>query len=115
GHDDLLEAVILSRIPLEKTSPIGDPMTLRKLARRLVWQRDLIPHIGAVALDPRPVREWFTAKIARAAELSCDKPEADTLVAAVRSLSAEIAKTANLDDADLIVALKSLRVRKGLG
>ncbi len=115
GRDDLLEAVILSRIPLEKTSPVGDPMTLRKLARRLVWQRDLAPHITAVAMDPRPVREWFVAKIARAAELIDGKPEADTLVAAVRSLSAEIAKTAALDHADLIVALKSLRVRKGLG
>ena len=90
GRDDLLEAVILSRIPLEKTSPMGDPMTLRKLARRLVAQRDLAPHIRSVELDPRPVREWFVAKIARARELIQDRPEADTLVAAVRSLSAEI-------------------------
>jgi ATP-dependent helicase/nuclease subunit A len=115
GKDDLLEAVILSRIPLEKTSPIGDPMTLRKLARRLVSQRDLAPHIGSVDLDPKPVRDWFKARIARAAELTLGRPEADTLVAAVRSLSAEIAKTADLADADLIVALRSLRVRKGLG
>ncbi|MBK5257011.1 MAG: UvrD-helicase domain-containing protein [Vicinamibacteria bacterium] len=115
GQDDLLEAVILSRIPLEKTAPIGDPMTLRKLARRLVSQRDLAPHIGPVDIDPKPVRDWFMAKIARAAELIEGRPEADTLVAAVRSLSAEISKTATLDDADLIVALRTLRVRKGLG
>lgn len=115
GQDDLLEAVILSRIPLEKTAPIGDPMTLRKLARRLVSQRDLVPHIGRVDIDPKPIRDWFVAKIARAAELTEGRPEADTLVAAVRSLSEEIAKTAGLDDADLIVALRSLRIRKGLG
>jgi ATP-dependent helicase/nuclease subunit A len=115
GKDDLLEAVILSRIPLEKTSPIGDPMTLRKLARRLVSQRDLAPHIGEVNIDPKPVRDWFMVKIARAKELIEGRPEADTLVAAVRSLSAEMVKTADLDDADLIVALRSLRVRKGLG
>lgn len=115
GQDDLLEAVILSRIPLEKTSPMGDPMTLRKLARRLVAQRDLKPHIAPVGIDPRPVREWFMTKIARAHELIQGKPEADTLVAAVRSLHAEIAKTAGLADPDLIVALRSLRVRKGLG
>jgi hypothetical protein len=53
GHDTLLEAVILSRIPLEKTSPVGDPMTLRKLARRLVSQRDLAPHIAAAGIDPK--------------------------------------------------------------
>lgn len=115
GPDHLLEAVILSRIPLEKTSPMGDPMTLRKLARRLVAQRDLVPHISGAAMDPRPVREWFVAKIVRARELIEGRPEADTLVAAVRSLSAEIEKTAALDDPDLILALRSLRVRKGLG
>jgi len=115
GRDDLLEAVILSRIPLEKTSPMGDPMTLRKLARRLVAQRDLTPHVAPVGIDPKPVREWFRAKIARAHELIQGKPEADTLVAAVRSLQAEIAKTEGLADPDLIVALRSLRVRKGLG
>ena len=115
GQDDLLEAVILSRIPLEKTSPIGDPMTLRKLARRLVSQRDLAPHIAPLGIDPKPVRAWFAAKIERAHELIQGRPEADTLVAAVRSLHAEIAKTAGLPDPDLIVALRSLRVRKGLG
>lgn len=115
GHDDLLEAVILSRIPLERTSPFGDPMTLRKLARRLVWQRDLAPHIAEAAIDPRPVHAWFVAKIARAQELIEGRPDADTLVAAVRALAAEIDKTAEMEDADLIVALRSLRVRKGLG
>ena len=115
GNDDLLEAVILSRIPLEKTSPVGDPMTLRKLARRLVWQRDLTPHIAAAGIDPRPVRAWFLAKITRAHELIQGRPEADTLVAAVRSLHAEIEKTAGLPDPELILALRSLRVRKGLG
>jgi len=115
GNDDLLEAVILSRIPLEKTSPMGDPMTLRKLARRLVSQRDLDPHLLPHDIDPRPVRDWFQERIARAAELIQDKPAADTLVAAVRSLSAEIAKTIGLDDPDLILSLRSLRVRKGLG
>ena len=115
GYDDLLEAVILSRIPLERTSPIGDPMTLRKLARRLVSQRDLAPHIASVGIDPKPVRDWFMAKIARAHELIQGMPEADTLVAAVRSLHAEIGKTKGLDDPDLIVGLRSLRVRKGLG
>ncbi|MEO8360121.1 MAG: UvrD-helicase domain-containing protein [Vicinamibacteria bacterium] len=115
GYDDLLEAVILSRIPLEKTSPIGDPMTLRKLARRLVWQRDLQPHIGHVGVDPRPVRDWFAAKIARGKELVEGKPEADTMVVAVKLLAEDIEKTAGLADPDLIVALKALRVRKGLG
>lgn len=115
GHDTLLEAVILSRIPLEKTSPIGDPMTLRKLARRLVSQRDLAPHIASSGIDPKPVRDWFMGKIARAAELIAGKPEADTLVAAVRSLKAEIDKTEGLKDPDLILALRALRVRKGLG
>ena len=115
GYDDLLEAVILSRIPLEKTSPVGDPMTLRKLARRLVAQRDLAPHIASVSLDPKPVRDWFVEKIARAHALIQGKPEADTLVAAVRSLYQEIEKTKGLDDPDLMVALRSLRVRKGLG
>ncbi|MBX7186728.1 MAG: UvrD-helicase domain-containing protein [Vicinamibacteria bacterium] len=115
GADDLLEAVILSRIPLERTSPMGDPMTLRKLARRLVSQRDLAPHIANAGIDPKPVRDWFMAKIARACELIEGKPEADTLVAAVRALHAEIEKTRGLDDPDLIVALRSLRVRKGLG
>jgi len=115
GADDLLEAVILSRIPLERTSPMGDPMTLRKLARRLVSQRDLAPHIARAGIDPKPVRDWFMAKIARAHELIQGKPEADTLVAAVKALHAEIAKTAGLDDPDLIIALRSLRVRKGLG
>jgi ATP-dependent helicase/nuclease subunit A len=115
GYDALLEAVILSRIPLEKTSPVGDPMTLRKLARRLIAQRDLTPHVASVDLDPRPVRDWFVAKIERAHELIQGKPEADTLVAAVRLLHAEIAKTRGLDDPDLILALRSLRVRKGLG
>ncbi len=115
GADDLLEAVILSRIPLERTSPMGDPMTLRKLARRLVSQRDLAPHIANAGIDPRPVRDWFMAKIARAYELIEGKPEADTLVAAVKALHVEIEKTRGLDDPDLIVALRSLRVRKGLG
>ncbi len=115
GADDLLEAVILSRIPLERTSPMGDPMTLRKLARRLVWQRDLAPHIASAGIDPKPVRDWFTEKIARAHELIEGKPEADTLVAAVKALRAEIAKTKGLDDPDLVIALRSLRVRKGLG
>jgi ATP-dependent helicase/nuclease subunit A len=115
GRDDLLEAVILSRIPLEKTSPIGDPMTLRKLARRLVSQRDLKPHITSALIDPRPVREWFLAKITRAHELISGRPEADTLVAAVRSLFAEIERTAGLDDPELILALRSLRFKKGLG
>ena len=115
GADDLLEAVILSRIPLERTSPMGDPMTLRKLARRLVSQRDLAPHIARAGIDPKPVRDWFMAKIARAHELIQGKPEADTLVAAVKALHAEIAKTAGLDDPDLILALRSLRVKKGLG
>ena len=100
---------------LEKTSPVGDPMTLRKLARRLVAQRDLAPHIAAQGIDPKPVRDWFIAKISRAAELIEGKPEADTLVAAVRTLVRDIARTEGLDDPDLIVALKSLRVRKGLG
>jgi ATP-dependent exoDNAse (exonuclease V) beta subunit len=115
GRDDLLEAVILSRIPLEKTAPMGDPMTLRKLARRLVSQRDLAPHLAGAAIDPKPVREWFRTKIARARELSRDKPEADTLVVAVRALSVEIEKTDGLEDPDLILALSRLRVRKGLG
>ena len=115
GHDTLLEAVILSRIPLEKTSPVGDPMTLRKLARRLVSQRDLAPHIAAAGIDPKPVRDWFMAKIVRAAELIEGKPEADTLVAAVRSLKVDIEKTQGLADPELILALRALRVRKGLG
>ena len=115
GFDDLLEAVILSRIPLEKTSPIGDPMTLRKLARRMVWQRDLKPHIGSTEMDPRPVRDWFVAKIARARELIEGKPDADTMVVAVRALFEEIEKAKGLSGPDLIVALKALRVRKGLG
>jgi ATP-dependent helicase/nuclease subunit A len=115
GADDLLEAVILSRIPLERTSPMGDPMTLRKLARRLVSQRDLAPHIASADLDPKPVRDWFIAKIERANALIEGKPEADSLVSAVKGLHAEIAKTKGLDDPDLILALRSLRVRKGLG
>ncbi len=115
GQDELLEAVILSRIPLEKTSPMGDPMTLRKLARRLVGQRDLQPHIAPKGIDPRPVRDWFLARINRAHELIKGRPEADTLVAAVRSLFTEIEKTVGLGDPELILALRSLRVRKGLG
>jgi ATP-dependent helicase/nuclease subunit A len=115
GADDLLEAVILSRIPLERTSPMGDPMTLRKLARRLVSQRDLAPHIAGAKLDPKPVRDWFVSKIERAHELIAGRPEADSLVAAVRTLHEDIAKTRGLDDPDLILSLRSLRVRKGLG
>ena len=115
GRDDLLESVILSRIPLERTAPMGDPMTLRKLARRLIAQRDLAPHIGEASIDPRPVRDWFARKIDRAMELTLDRPEADTLVAAVRSLSIEIEKAKQLDDPDLILALRSLRFKKGLG
>jgi ATP-dependent helicase/nuclease subunit A len=115
GRDDLLEAVILSRIPLEKTSPFGDPMTLRKLARRLVWQRDLVPHIAPIELDPRPVREWFLARVARALELVEGRPEADSLVAAVRSLATEVEKTRDLANPELTVALRRLKIRKGLG
>ena len=115
GRDDLLESVILSRIPLERTAPIGDPMTLRKLARRLIAQRDLAPHIGDASINPKPVRDWFAQKIARAMELTIGRPEADTLVAAVRSLSLEIEKAKQLDDPDLILALRSLRFKKGLG
>ncbi len=115
GEDDLLEMVILSRIPLERTSPIGDPMTLRKLARRLVAQRDLAPHIGDSTLDPKGLRAWFVEKIDRATELARDKPEADTLVAAIRTLSEQIEKTKDLADPDLAVALKNLKVRRGLG
>jgi ATP-dependent helicase/nuclease subunit A len=115
GRDDLLEAVILNRIPLERTAPVGDPMTLRKLARRLVGQRDLSPHIASGVLDPKPVHDWFVAKITRASELIEGKPEADTLVAAVKALQAEVAKTRSLENPDLINGLLSLRIRKGLG
>ena len=115
GRDDLLESVILSRIPLERTAPMGDPMTLRKLARRLIAQRDLAPHISEAAIDPRPVRDWFAQKIQRAMELIRGRPEADTLVAAVRTLAAESERAKPLDDPDLILALRSLRIKKGLG
>ncbi len=115
GRDDLLESVILSRIPLERTAPLGDPMTLRKLARRLIAQRDLAPHISAASIDPRPVRDWFAQKIERAIQLIEGRPEADTLVAAVRSLAAEIERAKQLEDPDLILALRALRLKKGLG
>ena len=115
GRDDLLETAILSRIPLERTSPFGDPMTVRKLARRLVEQRDLSPHIVATDLDPKPLRAWLHEQIERATMLIAGKPEADTLVATIRSLASEVERTKNLDDVDLTAGLERLRIRRGLG
>jgi len=56
GADDLLEAVILSRIPLERTSPMGDPMTLRKLARRQGRTRDA--EVGESGAEQLAVLPW---------------------------------------------------------
>ncbi len=115
GADDLLEEVILSRIPIERTSPIGDPMTLRKFARRLVDQRDLTPHVLTARLDPAPLREWFAARVERACLLIEGRPELDTLVGAVKLFRADLDKTADLSGARLGAALASLCVRKTLG
>lgn len=115
GEDALLEAVILQRIPLEKTSPIGDPMTLRKLARRLVDQRDLAPHIVFDRSDPGPFRAWLVEKIARGLVLIQGRPDADTLVSAVRLFAAELDKTTTLQGPALASALAGLVVRKTLG
>lgn len=84
--DDVLLAALDADIPVEAEG-FGERTSLRGLARRLVYERDLAPLLGAGSNDPESLRDELGALGERAGALASSAHVGDTLGARLRALA----------------------------
>jgi ATP-dependent helicase/nuclease subunit A len=108
GGDDVLLEALDQQIPLEGFGPWGDRAALRGLARTLVDERDLEPLRAPAETDVEAYRKELLAKAARAAELVRGLPDADVLVARLKSLAHFAEKSRFLKGRELAAHLSNI-------